>query len=655
MSTTRMPDFHAAVAHINDAINSTGTGFTFDAAETAIQSAANAGNDIVILPGGVLSGNFDDNRFAIEKLANAGNIAIIVTLEKVRVLLPEPVLVAIDCHGDLVHEHAPSQFTLRLDKNMIQPVMTKVGLVNVGMLSAHESLQVHNHFLMGMGVELWCVMKTDDNTLLSEINLSHFAQTTNCYVAGFDNEGRGQGASFSGSTEVHGPFGSIKGQEHNGIASAHCALNSLRRRTLDWDPSHYQLRKEKEYFVARLGQSLRGDEPESPMPDFQVAAAQATPRFKKNGKFEIDMPATIAHTVDLITQAADAGNDIIVNPEVELGAYPRRLRGGTDVGARSEGGRDIFALYQSGAILLPNRKDRYRIDPIKHSEITAICNVAKEKNIAVVIGVLERSSRSQGTIYCTVLMIDSDGKICNKHRKSKDTAAERHIWGEGSAKTIKVRSVKTKSGSIRVAALPCWENLMPETAMLLKADGVQLWCVPTADGRPQCYNVNMPHLAKVMNCYMVNCNSHGSLREVFGDAPISEWDPEIVKELTNNSSNAILDPDEPMYLGGTSICGPSGHLPGGEPLLNRQGIISARCTSAQLHQRASTTNRLGIDMNQFADFMEQFDNGYDTGDSDSDFSHLITCRAALTGATQSSSSQDAATTEQPAAAKAYTA
>jgi nitrilase len=82
------------------------------------------------------------------------------------------------------------------------------------------------------------------------------------------------------------------------------------------------------------------------------------------------------------------------------------------------------------------------------------------------VGIIERDG---GTLYCTAILIDRDGKHLSTHRKLIPTAAERLVWGQGAGDGLRV--VDTELG--RVGGLICWENYMPAARLALYQQGIE--------------------------------------------------------------------------------------------------------------------------------------------------------------------------------------
>jgi Carbon-nitrogen hydrolase len=57
----------------------------------------------------------------------------------------------------------------------------------------------------------------------------------------------------------------------------------------------------------------------------------------------------------------------------------------------------------------------------------------------------------------------------------------------------------------KIGAVICWENSMPLLRMAMYAKGVQLWCVPTADGR-ETWLSTVRHIALEGRCFVLSCN-----------------------------------------------------------------------------------------------------------------------------------------------------
>jgi nitrilase len=217
------------------------------------------------------------------------------------------------------------------------------------------------------------------------------------------------------------------------------------------------------------------------MSKFQAAVAQlAAKPFDPLGSAEKAARA--------ISEAAKSGAKLIVFPEAFLGGYPKGASFGAVVGSRSREGRHAFERYYNAAIDLPG------------PETGLIAEAAREADVLVVIGCIERG---QGTLYCTALFFDGARGLIGKHRKIMPTAMERLIWGYGDGSTMNV--FETALG--KIGAVICWENYMPMLRMHMYAQGITLYCAPTADERDT-WLPTMQTIALEGRCFVLSACQH---------------------------------------------------------------------------------------------------------------------------------------------------
>ena len=188
-----------------------------------------------------------------------------------------------------------------------------------------------------------------------------------------------------------------------------------------------------------------------------------------------DSAATVAKAEGLIAECAAGGAQLAVFPEAFIGCYPKGSAFGAVVGSRSGPGRDLYQRYFDAAVQLDG------------ADVGPLISASAAHAIFVVVGVIERFG---STLYCTALMIDPVAGLAGIHRKLMPTGTERLIWGFGDGSTIGT----AQSSAGRVGTVICWENYMPALRQAMYAQGVELYCAPTADDRPT-WMATMTHIA----------------------------------------------------------------------------------------------------------------------------------------------------------------
>lgn len=179
---------------------------------------------------------------------------------------------------------------------------------------------------------------------------------------------------------------------------------------------------------------------------FMLAAIQAAPIY-------FDREASTEKACYLITEAGAKGATVAAFGETWLPGYPFFVYAQTQPLTFK-----ALAEYIASAVEIPS------------PTTDKLCAAAKSAGLDVVIGIVERDRRSQGTVYCTLLFIGRDGQILGRHRKIKPTFVERAAWGDGDAQGLRVH--ERQYG--RLSGLNCWEHNLMLPGYALAAEGTQI-------------------------------------------------------------------------------------------------------------------------------------------------------------------------------------
>ena len=263
--------------------------------------------------------------------------------------------------------------------------------------------------------------------------------------------------------------------------------------------------------------------------EFRVAAVQATPAY-------FDREATLDIVVDHVQVAGIAGADLVVFPESFVPGYPdwvwRRRPGSDD---------EWYARFQDQAIEIPG------------PALDKVCVAADAAGVWVALGITERGS--SGTLYNTVVYIDSSGRIAGLHRKLVATGAERLVWGNGRGPMLTVVDI----GGVRVGSLICWENYMPLARAALYQKGIDVLLAPTWDNSAE-WVPTLRHIAKEGRVFVVGVTAYLRGCDVPRDLP--------------GADDLYGDADDHLSRGNTTIVAPGGEVLEG-PLVGQEGTVTA--------------------------------------------------------------------------------
>jgi nitrilase len=178
-------------------------------------------------------------------------------------------------------------------------------------------------------------------------------------------------------------------------------------------------------------------------PKFKAASVHASPVF-------LNRDATAEKACSLISEAAGAGAELVVFPEVFIPGYPYWIWLDSP-----NAGRVWFKELFKNAVELPSKT------------IECLCDVARESGMYVVMGINERDGY---TLYNTIVFIDKCGKVLGRHRKIEPTQAERTFWGRGNGSDLVVYD--TDLG--KISGLICGNNRIDILRCVLIALGEQI-------------------------------------------------------------------------------------------------------------------------------------------------------------------------------------
>jgi nitrilase len=184
----------------------------------------------------------------------------------------------------------------------------------------------------------------------------------------------------------------------------------------------------------------------------RVGIAQDSPVF-------LDPRASTDRAIAWMSKAAKEGARLLCFGETWLPAYPFWLS--QTGGSRFEDSdqKKAYARYLEAAI----EEDG--------PELRRLAEASSDLKIALVMGFAERGrGTASGSVYASLSFIHPERGCAAPHRKLVPTYEERLAWCPGDGHGLRVHELD----GVRVSALNCWENWMPQARHALYAQGAQL-------------------------------------------------------------------------------------------------------------------------------------------------------------------------------------
>jgi len=297
----------------------------------------------------------------------------------------------------------------------------------------------------------------------------------------------------------------------------------------------------------------------------KVALAQIAPVL-------LDRDSTLAKVLAAIHAAGDQGAKLVAFGETLVPAYPVWL-GRTDAARfNAADQKKLHALYLDQGVRIDTSAAAHDLSPV--------CQAARERGIAVVLGVAERAhDRGGQSLYCSRVFISGEdtvaaaaGSILSVHRKLMPTYEERLAWAIGDAHGLVTHPV----GPFTVGALNCWENWMPLPRAALYAQGETLHIALWPGCRRNTIDITRM-LALEGRSYVLSVSS------IIREQDIPPGIPHRAR---------IAAPGEVLNDGGSCIAGPDGAWIV-EPVVGREEIIVADLDEARVREERQNFDPAG--------------------------------------------------------------
>lgn len=269
----------------------------------------------------------------------------------------------------------------------------------------------------------------------------------------------------------------------------------------------------------------------------RIAGIQIAPIF-------LDSEKTWEKLSDYIREAGDNEAQIVTWGETLIPGYPFWLSPSGGAKWDNSDQKKTYSTYWREAMDFTNSKI-----------LSDMKNLARELKIMMMGGVAEKIS---GSTYCSLITVNENGKLVNRHRKIKPTYEERLVWADGDGLGLKTVPFK----GYRIGGLNCWENWIPYTRAALHKQNemlhVAVW--PGSEGLTR----NITKFLALEGRYWVLSVS-GLLRtQDFFDLSEKKFP---VKKFINLE-------DKFWQNGGTVIADPKGNFVS-DPLIEKEGIVYA--------------------------------------------------------------------------------
>lgn len=251
----------------------------------------------------------------------------------------------------------------------------------------------------------------------------------------------------------------------------------------------------------------------------KIALAQIEPVW-------LDRAGTLDKVVAAIHEAADKGARLVAFGEALVPGYPFWMDPTGGAEWQSPLQQEMFAIYQ-----------RESVD-ISAGHLDGVCEAARSRGIAVVLGVIEKTSDRGMSVYATAVSIGVGGAILSTHRKIQPTYDERLVWAPGDGHGLVVHQLD----EFRVGALNCWENWIPMARQALYAQGETLHVAIWPGSRRNTEDISQ-FIAKESRSYVLSVSGLMARASIPDGLPVTDAMRAVDTEWFAGGGSCLAAPD----------------------------------------------------------------------------------------------------------------
>jgi len=256
-----------------------------------------------------------------------------------------------------------------------------------------------------------------------------------------------------------------------------------------------------------------------------VGLAQIAPAW-------LQRDATLEKVVAWIGDAAARDCDLVAFGEALVPGYPFWVERTDGAKFESDLQKSLFSHYVRQGVC------------IEDGDLEPVCAAARDKNIAVYVGIMERAANRGGhSLYCSMVYIDKSGAIGSVHRKLMPTHEERLVWAIGDGNGLRTH----KLGPFTVGGLNCWENWLPLPRAALYAQGEDLHVAIWPGSIRNTEDITR-FIARESRSYVVSVSGLMRKEDISTSLPHAELLIESADEIMADGGSCVAGPDGEWVL-----------------------------------------------------------------------------------------------------------